>query len=404
MVSTKIFSSYYLERFNLFINPLINKLNDKRSYEQQNQVNILNISVDNIFCGDLLQNLKKEGGFVVTPNVDHLIKLQKDPELYNVYVNADYTVCDSQILMWLSRFLGTPIKEKISGSDLLPALYQNFKNDEDIKIFLLGGVKGAAIKAQNNINAKVGRDIVIDTYCPDFGFENNEEECQKIVNLINQSGATLLAVGLGAPKQEKWIYKYRNQMPKVKIFLAIGAAIHFESGFASRAPKWISHNGLEWLYRLLSEPHRLWKRYLVESWPFFWLILQQKLGIYNYQPPIGLTLQSAGLLTTEQLNLTLENKLKYPHLRFGELLVQQNFLQQKTVDFFAEKLWTVNKQKETYPFGRYFEDAGLLDGTQIKIIIEEQKYTSLRFGEIALAKGWTNKETRDFFLKYQLNG
>ena len=386
---------------------LIHQLQKENSYNYdcqiKNKVDILNISVDNISRQDLLQNLRKKGGFVVTPNVDHLAKLQKDSELYQVYLNADYRVCDSQIIFWLSGFLGTPIKEKICGSDLLPALYQNYGDDEEIKIFLLGGVKGAAIKAQENINAKVGREIVVDTYCPEFGFENNEEECQKIVNLINQSGATVLAVGLGAPKQEKWIYRYRKQMPQAKIFLAIGATIDFESGLVSRSPKWVSNNGLEWLYRLLSSPQRLWKRYLVDSLPVLWLLLQQKLGIYNYQPPLGLILKSAGLLTDQQLKLALENQTKYPQLKFEELLVQQNFLEQQTVDFFLNILSMSSEKKAKYFLGQYFQKAGLLEPKQIKIILEDQKNSNLRFGEIAIAKGWIKKETRDFFLNYQLS-
>ena len=99
--------------------------------------------------------------------------------------------------------------------------------------------------------------------------------------MINQSEATVLAVGVGAPKQEKWIYKYKNFLPNIKIFLAIGATIDFEAGNIKRAPKIVSNLGFEWLYRLLSEPKRLWKRYLVDALPFFWLILQQKLNLYK---------------------------------------------------------------------------------------------------------------------------
>ena len=86
---------------------------------------------------------------------------------------------------------------------------------------------------------------------------------------------------MGAPKQEQWIYKYKDKLPNIEIFLAIGATIDFEAGNIKRAPKIMSDLGFEWLYRLLSEPKRLWKRYLVEGLPFFWLILQQKLNLYK---------------------------------------------------------------------------------------------------------------------------
>jgi exopolysaccharide biosynthesis WecB/TagA/CpsF family protein len=245
-----------------------------------NQVNLLNVSIHNITMLELLKQLQF-GGVVFTPNVDHLVKLQKNQEFYSVYQKADYIVCDSQILMYVSKFLGTPIQEKISGSDLFPAFYTYYKNDDRIKIFLLGGFGDTAKQAQQKINSKVGRNIIIQTYSPPFGFENDEQECQKIVELINQSSATVLGVGVGAPKQELWIHKYKHQLKNVKIFLAIGATINFETGNVKRSPKWMSEVGLEWLYRLLSEPNRLWKRYLFDDLPFFWLILKQKFQVYE---------------------------------------------------------------------------------------------------------------------------
>jgi N-acetylglucosaminyldiphosphoundecaprenol N-acetyl-beta-D-mannosaminyltransferase len=244
-------------------------------------VNLLNVSIDNLSITELLERLDCEGGLVFTPNVDHLIKLQYDRDFYEAYKTSNYRVCDSQILIYASHFLGTPIKEKISGSDLFPAFYTYHKNNESIKIFLLGSAVGVASKAQEQINQKIGREIVIQAYSPSFGFEKNEEECEKIVELINQSGATVLAIGVGSPKQEKWLVKYRNKLTNIKILLGIGATIDFEAGCKPRSPKWMSQVGIEWVYRLLSEPRRLWKRYLIEGLPFFRLIVEQKLGSYK---------------------------------------------------------------------------------------------------------------------------
>ena len=102
------------------------------------RVKILNISIDNISMYDLLERLR-DGGVVFTPNVDHLVKLRKDWEFFRVYQDADYRVCDSQLIIYASRFLGQPIQEKVSGSDLFPAFYQRYGSDENVKIFLLGG-------------------------------------------------------------------------------------------------------------------------------------------------------------------------------------------------------------------------------------------------------------------------
>jgi exopolysaccharide biosynthesis WecB/TagA/CpsF family protein len=244
------------------------------------KVDLLNVVINNITMQELLENLRF-GGVVFTPNVDHLMKLQRSQDFYRIYQEADYRVCDSKILMYVCKFLGVDIREKISGSDLFPAFYNYYKDDKRIKIFLLGAQEGVAKKAQQNINAEVGREMVVAAHSPTFGFEKNEQECEKIVDMINASGATVLAIGVGAPKQEMWIAKYKNKLKNVKIFLAIGATIDFEAGNVKRSPKWMSEVGLEWLYRLTSEPKRLWKRYLLDAVPFFVLVLKQKLSLYE---------------------------------------------------------------------------------------------------------------------------
>jgi len=241
---------------------------------------ILNIEIDNLTLSKSLQEFDK--GVLFTPNVDHFINLQKDREFYDNYQKADWIVCDSKIVQYASRFLGNPIVEKISGSDFFPAFYTYHRDNPAIRIFLLGTASSKIVDAaKENINNDCGRDIVIESHAPSFGFENDEEENSWICNRINQSGATVLALGVGSPKQEKWIMKYKDQIPGVTIFMGIGATIDFEAGHVKRAPKWMSDAGVEWLYRVFKEPHRLWKRYLIDDMPFFWLILKQKLGMYK---------------------------------------------------------------------------------------------------------------------------
>jgi N-acetylglucosaminyldiphosphoundecaprenol N-acetyl-beta-D-mannosaminyltransferase len=246
------------------------------------QVHLLNIGIHNLTMIELLEKLRL-GGTVFTPNVDHLMKLQHDYEFYRAYQEADFKVCDSRVLVYASYFLGIPVQEKISGSDLFPAFYTYYQNDPSVKIFLLGAAPGIAEVARTRINDKVGRNMVVAAHSPSFGFERNEAECQAIIDLINRSGATVLAIGVGAPKQELWLTNYKDQLPNVKTFLAIGATIDFEAGTIQRSPRWMSDVGLEWLFRILCEPKRLWKRYLVHDLPFFWLILQQRFR--NYQNP-----------------------------------------------------------------------------------------------------------------------
>lgn len=243
------------------------------------RVKVLNAVIDNLSMRELLETLTQ--GIVFTPNVDHLVKLQSDREFFEAYHSADFKTCDSKVLFYVSRLLGASLKEKISGSDLFPAFYWHHRKNPDIKIFLLGAREGVAAEAQRCINTKTGRDIVVDVHSPSFGFEHDEDECQRIIDLVNQSDANVLAVGVGAPKQEKFIYKYRSKFKDIKIFMAVGATLDFEAGNIKRSPKWVSEMGLEWLYRLLSEPRRLWRRYLVEGPQFFWLAILQKLNLYT---------------------------------------------------------------------------------------------------------------------------
>lgn len=244
------------------------------------RLNFLNVSIDNLTTSELLAQIK-QGGAVYTPNVSHLLRLQWDQDFYEIYQQAEYSICDSQILWIASRLLGTPICEKISGSDLFPAFYQHFRNDEDVTVFLLGAAEGVGEQAQRQINAQVQRHMVVDTYSPPYGFETDMEESEQIIERINRSGATTLAVGLGAPKQEKWIHANRHRLTQVKVFLAIGATIDFEAGHVQRAPRWMSQMGLEWLHRTLMEPGRLGKRYFNDVLPFVWLMLSELLGLYQ---------------------------------------------------------------------------------------------------------------------------
>ena len=371
-------------------------------------VDFLNVSIHNTTIAELLEDLNLNGGVVVTPNVDHLVKIQSDREFLQAYYTSNYRVCDSKILQYISFFLGNPIKEKISGSDLFPAFYQYNKYNEDVRIFLLGAKEGVAEKARYKINQKVGREIVVAAHSPSFGFEKNEQECQAIVERINQSNATVLAVGVGAPKQEKWIAKYRWQLSKIQVFLAIGATIDFEAGNVKRAPKVFGDLGLEWLYRLSNEPCRLWKRYLVESLPLFWLIGKQKMNQYKFSPylqmeylPLGEILQQAGLLSPQHIRQTLNLQKQYQNYRFGEILIREGYLPPETISFFVSELPELIHYDRRLRLGDYLNSAGLLHPEQIAETLHQQALTRRKFGEIITQKGWVQPKTLDWFVNLQ---
>ena len=240
---------------------------------------LLNIDILCITQEELLGRLKE--GVLYTPNVDHLVELQRNKALYDAYQKAEWIVCDSRILQLISKLLKKRIPEAIPGSSFFPAFYNYHRNNPDCKIFLLGAAEGIALKAQQEINTAMGREMVVGAHSPSFGFEKNEEECMHLVDIVNQSGATVLVVGVGAPKQECWIYRYRQHMPNVKIFMALGATIDFEAKTLKRAPIIWQKLRMEWLYRFIKEPRRLFKRYFVRDPQFFAYFFKQLVGTYH---------------------------------------------------------------------------------------------------------------------------
>ncbi|GAB3804820.1 WecB/TagA/CpsF family glycosyltransferase [Spirosoma humi] len=243
------------------------------------KVSILNIDLINISQQELLYRLKS--GVLLTPNVDHLVKLQKEKAFVDIYNKAEWVVCDSKIVFWGLKFLGNPIKEVIAGSSFFPAYCDYHKNSHDVKIFLLGAAPGIADKAMNKINSRLEKNIIVGAHSPSYGFERNHDECEDIVSIINHSNANVLVVGVGAPKQEHWIYKYKHRLVNIDLFMALGATIDFEAGNIKRAPKIFRLLTLEWFYRMVNDPKRLLKRYLIDDIPFFYYLIRQRFGIYK---------------------------------------------------------------------------------------------------------------------------
>ena len=243
---------------------------------------LLNIWVDNLSMSELMHELR--AGVVFTLNPDHLYHLQRNEAFLQAYRKADFITSDSKYVYWSLGWIGRRIKEKVSGSDIVPTFCRHHRDDPATRVFLLGAAPGVADKAMARINAREGREIVVGAHSPSMNFVNDPAEIAEVIRIINTSGATALIVGLGAPKQEIWITHYRDAMPGVKIFMGVGATIDYEADTVARAPRWMTRNGLEWLYRITTEPSRYWRRYLRDM-EFFWLVLLDGLGWYR-QPPL----------------------------------------------------------------------------------------------------------------------
>ena len=209
--------------------------------------------------------------YIVPINVDVVMKIENDSELKRVVDNADMVLVDGKPLVWISKLHGIPVKAKVSGSDLVPFLCE-VAAEKGYSIYILGGKAGIADQARKILKHKYPQIKIVGTYAPPFGFEKDEIELEKINSMISSVHPDLLIVCFGCPKQEKWIYE-NYQKYDAKVSICAGATVDFLAGNVKRAPKWMSEHGLEWFYRFMKEPKRLFRRYLVTNSKFIWLSL-----------------------------------------------------------------------------------------------------------------------------------
>ena len=243
------------------------------------RMKFMNTEIDNLTMEEALDAMdglikQKKSAYVLTPNVDHLVQLERGGPLCDVYKEADLIVADGKPLIWISQWYGTPIKEKISGSDLFPRLCE-VAAQNGYTMFFLGAMEGVAAKAAENLKARFPGLKVAGTYSPPYGFEKDEAELAKIGDMIHAAAPDILIVGLGCPKQELFIYNNRKKLG-VPLSLGLGASLDFEAGNIKRAPAWMSNHGLEWLFRITQDPKRLAKRYLIDDMKILGMALKYK--------------------------------------------------------------------------------------------------------------------------------
>ncbi len=235
----------------------------------------LNMEIDNVTFEEALAQIErmldsKTGGYVVTPNVDHVIQLEKSEKLCRVYQNAALVLTDGQPLIWISRALGQPIREKISGSDLFPRLCE-LAAKKQYTMYFFGAAQGVAAEAARKLTAKNPGLKVVGTDSPPYGFEQDPAQLHAALKKITDASPDILVVGLGTPKQEFFLWENREKLEGILGF-GIGAGLDFAAGNVRRAPEWMQKAGLEWFYRLCHEPRRLFKRYLVDDMKIFRLV------------------------------------------------------------------------------------------------------------------------------------
>lgn len=243
------------------------------------RMKFMNTEIDNLTMEETLQAIEhliqeNKSAYVVTPNVDHIVQLETNKELQDVYANASLILTDGKPLLWIAKWYGTPIKEKLSGSDLFPLLCERAAK-RGYKMFFLGAAEGVAAKAAENLAKRYQGLQVVGTYSPPFGFEKKQEEMEKIISMVKEAKPDILIVGLGCPKQEKFMYHHCKEL-EVPISFGLGASFDFEAGNIKRAPRWMANHGLEWLFRITQDPKRMAKRYLVDDLKIFRLALKYR--------------------------------------------------------------------------------------------------------------------------------
>lgn len=246
------------------------------------KINLFNITIDKLTMAETVEKIagwvnEKEAicRYVVTPNVDHIVKLNVDGAFKKAYDGASLVVADGKPVVLVSKLMGKPLPGTVPGSDLVPALFDYYDQlNKPLKVYLLGAMPGVAEKAATSIHAKWSQVDVIGLFSPEFGFEKSEKESMQIVTMLNQTRPDVVVFGVGAPKQEIWAHQYAQYI-NAKVVLCVGATIDFIAGEKTRAPVWIQKIGMEWLHRMLTEPKRLFKRYFHDAVVFPQLVFKE---------------------------------------------------------------------------------------------------------------------------------
>jgi N-acetylglucosaminyldiphosphoundecaprenol N-acetyl-beta-D-mannosaminyltransferase len=243
--------------------------------------------IDELTCIEhiLSQLAAGRGGFVVTPNLDHLRRSQRDVSFSVLVAEANLVVADGMPLVWASRLQGTPLPQRVAGSDLISSLSAAAAG-QGRSIFLLGGDNGTATAAAKVLRDRYPQLTIAGTFCPAKGFENDEAAIQQITAKLQAARPDIVYVALGSPKQERLIERIRGVLPKAW-WLGVGVSFSFLCGDVKRAPLWMRNWGLEWVHRLAQEPKRLFKRYVIAGIPFAGTLLFQSTlrGVRNRLMP-----------------------------------------------------------------------------------------------------------------------
>jgi N-acetylglucosaminyldiphosphoundecaprenol N-acetyl-beta-D-mannosaminyltransferase len=213
--------------------------------------------------------------YICVANVHVIMEGRRDPSFGEVLQSADLCIPDGMPLVWIGRRRGHALYKPACGPDLLID-FCRMTNDAGYTHFFLGGRPGVANKLANELQSRFPGVRVAGIYSPPFR-KLTEREDDEIAEQINRAAPDVLWVGLGCPKQERWMRQHRDKL-RIPVAVGVGQAFDIHSGETPRAPIWMRENGLEWLFRLCREPRRLWRRYLIHNTQFVFALVLESLG------------------------------------------------------------------------------------------------------------------------------
>ena len=240
-----------------------------------NRIQILNTTIDNFSMKETLEIIDKRIASQqrlhhVVLNAGKIVAMQDDKQLMQSVNEADLINADGQAVVWASKVLGKPLKERVAGIDLMSNLVE-MAHIKGYKIFFLGAKQEVLKKVVQNYIQQYSNNIIA-------GYRNgyfSREDEKDIAQQIAESGAQILFVAISSPTKENFLYKHKQILAKVNFVMGVGGSFDVVSGLVKRAPKWMQNTGLEWLYRLVQEPQRMWKRYLLGNTKFILLVIKE---------------------------------------------------------------------------------------------------------------------------------
>jgi N-acetylglucosaminyldiphosphoundecaprenol N-acetyl-beta-D-mannosaminyltransferase len=238
------------------------------------KINFLNIPIDTITMQETLERVEK--AIVLNKQIHHtvvnagkIVSMQTNKELEESVVDADIINADGQAIVWAANLLGHKLPERVSGIDLMEELVMR-SFEKGYKCFFFGATEEVVTKLVNIYKMQYSEDMIA-------GYRNGyfkKEDEDKIALQIAESGANILFVAITSPKKEIFLNTYKNKLTNVNFIMGVGGSFDVIAGKVKRAPLWMQNSGLEWFYRVVQEPKRMWKRYLVGNTKFIYLIIK----------------------------------------------------------------------------------------------------------------------------------